>query len=271
MPYTQTGNVETYYEINGDHGPALVLIHGAGASRDVWKPQAEYFSSTYRVVTYDIRGHQRTAGTDDEYTCELFADDLNELLMHLEISEPVVCGLSLGGMIAQEYAIKYQENLHGLILCDTAVASALTISDKLLKAAYPKWMVRWTIGRMSDEKYAEWSFKYFDIVDDIREYLIKEQLKMSKDELLKVTDAIYSFKLLQLDTIRVPTLVILGENERKAVFLHADKMIELIPNSRKVVVPNAGHVSNLENPEFFNNVVDDFLRGLVTSSIDDTF
>jgi non-heme chloroperoxidase len=162
--------------------------------------------------------------------------------------------------------VKYHSNLKGLVLADTAVASALTFSDKLLKAVYPKWMVKWTIRRMSDERYADWSFKYFEIDDEIREYLKQEQLKLGKEELLKITDAIYSFKLLPLEMIEVPTLIIIGENERKAVFPHADKMLELIKSSRKVIIPGAGHVSNLENPEVFNRELEDFLRGLVVST-----
>ena len=119
---------------------------------------------------------------------------------------------------------------------------------------------------MSDERYADWSFKFFDMDDEIKEYLKQEQLKLSKKELLKIIDATYSFKLLPLETIAVPTLVVLGENERKAVFPHADKMVELIKNSRKVIIPGAGHASNLENPEVFNRELDDFLRGLVVST-----
>lgn len=267
MPHIQTGNIQTYYEINGESGPPLVFIHGAGASHDMWKPQVEYFSKIFTTITYDIRGHQQSEESDDKYTCELFADDLHLLLQQLDISEPVLCGLSLGGMIAQEYAVKYQSNLRGLILADTAVASALTVSDKLLKAMYPKSMVKWTIKRMSDEKYADWSFKYFDMDDKVREYLKQEQLKLKKEELLKITDAIYSFKLLPLETIEVPTLVIIGENERKAVFPHVEKIIELIKDSKRVVIHGAGHASNLENPEEFNREVEDFLRGLVVSTV----
>ena len=265
MPFVQTGNIQTYYEQHGESGPSLVFIHGAGASHDMWKPQVEYFSKTFNVLIYDLRGHQQSEGSEDTYTCELFANDLHQLIDRLGLQEPVIIGLSLGGMVAQEYAVKYHSNLKGLVLVDTAIAAALTFSDKLLKAVYPKWMVKWTIGRMSDEKYADWSFKYFDMDDEIREYLKQEQLKLSKEELLKVTDAIYSFKLLQLETIKVPTLVVLGENERKAVFPHADKMVELIRNSRKVIIPGAGHASNLENPEVFNRELDDFLRGLVST------
>jgi len=266
MPFVQTGNIQTYYEQHGESGPPLVFIHGAGASHDMWKPQVEYFSKTFNVVTYDVRGHQKSEGSNDIYTCELLADDLHLLIDRLGIEEPVIIGLSLGGMIAQEYAVKYHSNIKGLVLADTAVTSALTMSDKLLKAVYPKWLVKWTIGRMSDERYADWSFRYFDMDESVREYLKKEQLKLSKEELLKITDAIYSFKLLPLEFIEVPTLVVIGENERKAVFPHADKMIELIKNSRKVVIPKAGHASNLENPEVFNRELDDFLRGLVIST-----
>ncbi|TFG30840.1 alpha/beta hydrolase [Candidatus Thorarchaeota archaeon] len=260
MPLAQTGSIQTYYELYGDSDDTIVFIHGAGASHDMWSPQVDYFTKTHRVLTYDLRGHQQSEGSDDIYTCQLFADDLHQLLEHLEIENPVIVGLSLGGMIAQEYAIKYHSNLSGLVLCDTAVASALTLSDKLTKAIYPKSLLKWTINRMSDERYAEWSFKYFEMDDEIRDYLIQEQLKMKKEELIKVMDAIYSFKLLPLKTIKVPTLVVLGENERKAVFPHADKMIELIENSRKVIVPKAGHVSNLENPEFFNRELEKLLQ-----------
>ena len=83
---------------------------------------------------------------------------------------------------------------------------------------------------------------------------------MDQAEFLKLMDAVYGFKLLDLASIKVPTLVMLGENERKAVFPHADKMIELIDDSRKVIIPDAGHASNLENPAEFNRVLDEFLE-----------
>ncbi|MHA2424476.1 MAG: alpha/beta fold hydrolase [Candidatus Thorarchaeota archaeon] len=267
MPFAQTGNIKTYYETHGQ-GPPLVFIHGAGGSHDNWKPQVEYFSNTYLVVTYDVRGHQQSEGSDDEYRCSLFANDLHLLIEHLEIREPVVCGLSLGGMIAQEYAIKHPDNLRGLVLCDTAISSAMTLSDKITKAMYPERLVKWTLRRMSPESYAEWSFKFFDMKDEVKEYLIGEQLKIPQEEMLKIIGTAYNFKQLPLETVKVPTLVMLGENERKAVFPHADKMVELIPNSRKIIVPDAGHVSNLENPDFFNQELDDFLRSLVKSTID---
>lgn len=259
MPLIQTGDIETYYEITED-GEPMVLIHGAGGSHDNWHPQVKYFSERFKVLTYDVRGHGKTGGSDRKYSCALFADDLYELLNTLQIENPAVCGLSLGGMIAQEYAVKYQSNLAGLVLADTAVATALTLSDKLQKWMFPASLVKWYIRRKTPEDYARWSFGYFDMKEDVREYLIQEQLRMDQTEFLKLMDAVYGFKLLDLASIKVPTLVVLGENERKAVFPHADKMIELIEDSKKVIIPEAGHASNLENPEEFNRILDEFLE-----------
>jgi pimeloyl-ACP methyl ester carboxylesterase len=259
MPTVPTYDIETYYEIAGK-GEPIVFIHGAAGSHDNWHPQVKHLSNRFKVVTYDIRGHGKSGGSDRKYSCELLADDLNDLITALELERLVVCGLSLGGMIAQQYAVKYHSNLAGLVLADTAVASALTLSDKLQKWMFPVSLVKWYIRRKTPEDYARWSFKYFDMKDDVREYLIQEQLRMDQTEFLKLMDAIYGFKLLDLASIKVPTLVVLGENERKAVFPHADKMIELIENSKKVIVPDAGHASNLENPAEFNRVLDEFLE-----------
>ena len=259
MPSVLTDDIETYYEISGEGHP-IIFVHGAGGSHDNWHPQVKHFSGRFRVVTYDVRGHGKSGGSDRKYSCALFADDLHELLSALEIERPIVCGLSLGGMIAQQYAVKYQSNLAGLVLADTAVAIALTLSDKLQKWMFPASLVKWYIRRKTPEDYARWSFKYFDMKDDVREYLIQEQLRMDQTEFLKLMDAIYGFKLLDLASIKVPTLVVLGENERKAVFPHADKMIELIEDSKKVIIPDAGHAPNLENPDEFNRVFDEFLE-----------
>ena len=259
MPFLETNNIRTFYEMVGTGSP-LVLIHGASARHEMWNPQINYFSKSYTVIAHDIRGHGESEGSEDKYSCELFADDLHRLLEKLNVKMPVVCGLSLGGMIAQEYAIKYPDNLRGLVLADTAASSALSISDRITKMLYPKWLIKWTIRRLGPEKYAKWAFKFFDMDEKVRDYLISEQLKMKQEYFLRVIDAIYDFKLLDLSSIKVPTIVVLGENERKAVFTHADKMVELISGSKKIIIPSAGHASNLENPDEFNRILENFLE-----------
>ncbi len=86
--------------------------------------------------------------------------------------------------------------------------------------------------------------------------------KFSVEEFNKIFGAIYDFTLLDLSKIKIPTLIINGEFESKAVFKHTEKMKELIKNSSAVVIPKAGHVSNLENPGEFNKALEKFLKGV---------
>lgn len=258
MPKIRTNDITTYYEIHG-RGKPVVLIHRASANHEMWQPQVEYFSKKYKVLTYDVRGHGQSEGSD-KYSCELFADDLKALLDNLNIKKPYVCGLSLGGMIAQAYAVKYSDALSALVLADTAASSALTLKDKLQKLLFPKFIVKFLIRILSMERYADFAFLFFKkMKPDVKEYLKKQLIDFKKQELLKLTDAIYDFNLLELSKINVPTLIVLGELERKAVFIHVEKMKELIKDSLIVVIPDAMHTSNLENPKKFNEALEEFL------------
>lgn len=115
VPEVRTNDILTCHEVNGEGRP-LVFIHGAGASHDMGRPQVEHFSREYKVVTYDVRGHGQSQGADTKYSCGLFPDDLRTLLKGFDIEKPVIFGLSLGGMIAQAYAVKHPDDLSGLVL-----------------------------------------------------------------------------------------------------------------------------------------------------------
>jgi non-heme chloroperoxidase len=272
MSTTRTNDIMAYCEMHGEGRP-LVFIHGAGASHDMWRPQVEHFSGKYKVITYDVRGHGQSEAVDSigfatrRYSCELFADDLHALLDGLDTAcpersrrdKPVICGLSLGGMIAQAYAVRYPDDLRALVLADTAASSALGWGNKLQKALFPKWAVKPLIRCLSRERYAQFACSFFkDIEPEVKEYLIREHLKFKKEELLKLTDAIYDFQLLELSRIKVPTLIVVGERERKAVLAHAEKIHQLIEDSSIVIVRDAMHASNLENPEQSNKELEEF-------------
>jgi pimeloyl-ACP methyl ester carboxylesterase len=132
MPTVRTNDVETYYERHGS-GRALVFVHGAWLNHHQWTPQVDGFAAEYEVVTYDLRGHGRSGGsTDGAYSVELYAADLRTLVEALGLEAPVVCGLSLGGMVAQTYAARYG-NCAALVLADTA-AARLTWQDRARRA-----------------------------------------------------------------------------------------------------------------------------------------
>jgi pimeloyl-ACP methyl ester carboxylesterase len=271
MPKITTNDIITYYEIHGQ-GIPFIFIHGGLVTSTMWQSQVDYFSEFYEVITYDIRGHGITGISPlRKYSIELFADDLKKLLDKLNIVKPIICGLSLGGMIAQAFATKYPQNLRALILSDTAISTSLTCWDKLMVyILFPKWMMIPTLKLMGVRNFIKFSFWIAKLTrgkewignNEIEDYEKNEMLKMDKKEYLKVFGAIYDFKLLDLSKINVPTFVLNGENESKSVHYHAEVMKDLIRNCESDIISNAGHTSNLENPEEFNKTLEKFLKGI---------
>ncbi len=273
MPTISANGIETYYEVHGDGFP-LVLVHGGFVDSRMWQPQVEHFSDRYQVIHYDLRGHGQTGGTvESKYSIALFADDLKALLDALGLERVILCGLSLGGMIAQSFAVQFTERLSALILADTAVSVSLTWSDKFTRYVLaPKWLMLATIRWMSAPRFVDFSFKlaqrtrssdWFGKDPETAEYVRQAMLNTSTEEYLKIYDAIYDFDLLNLAAISVPTLVLNGEYESKTVFRHTQEMLRLIPNSEAQVIPGAGHTSNMENPAAFNEIIDAFLSNIL--------
>jgi len=270
MPSIQTADIQTYYEIHG-RGAPLVFIHGGWVSRRMWQPQVEHFCHNYQVITYDIRGHGQTGGSPRRrYSVELFADDLSLLLKALGVEKPAVCGLSLGGMVAQAYANRHPDNLSALVLADTAVSSALTLSDKL--TAYvlaPKWLFMGLVRLLGIERYTRFAFWYaarsrskewVGLDASVIQYEKEEMLRFDTDEFNKIFAAMYDFRLQPLADIEAKTLVINGQYESRAVLRHTEKILELVPDAAAVTIPDAGHTSSLENPAAFNGVLEAFLH-----------
>jgi len=119
MGTVQTGDIETYYVREGEGRP-VVFVHGAIVDHTQWQPQVAALSDEFATVSYDVRGHGRTGGSDwSRYDIGLFVADLDALLTTLEIENPVLCGLSMGGCIVQAYAATYPEKVAGIVLADT--------------------------------------------------------------------------------------------------------------------------------------------------------
>lgn len=269
MAMIHANGIDHYVEQAGS-GPPLVLVHGAFVDLHMWDAQVGTFGHDYRVIRYDLRGHGRTGPSDEEkYSIALMADDLAALLDVLEAEQTVLCGLSLGGMIAQSFAVKHQDRLRALILADTAVSVRLTWMDKLQRyVLFPKWAMLLTLRLMSVEQFTRFSFWLAQATRSeawlgrdkaTREYIRACMLGMDHQEYVKVYDAIYDFDLLHLELIQVSTLILNGEHESGSVMRHTQEILKRVKPARAVTVPHAGHASNMENPEFFNRVVLEFL------------
>jgi pimeloyl-ACP methyl ester carboxylesterase len=258
MPETKFNNIETYYEIHGE-GTPLILIHGIGASHKLWQPQIEPFSKYLKVITYDVRGHGESSGSNGKYSIKLFASDLKALLDTLNISRAHLCGLSMGGLIAQQFVLDYPAMVDRLILAGTFCH--LDFQGKML-ITLARALNRVVLTFISMETNATIGAKAAfrkDEQQELREFFVKEVCKITKKEYFKAVNATYAFdSLKRLQEITSPTLILNAEGE-KYERRQADIMHREIKNSKKALILDTFHASNLEKPEEFNKLVLDFL------------
>ena len=109
----------SYFEYGSIQGLPVVFIHGFPFNHNMWKPQLLELPKGIHAIAYDVRGHGSSSVGDGQYTLELFVDDLIALLDHLGIEKAILCGLSMGGYIAQRTAERHPNRIEGLVLCDT--------------------------------------------------------------------------------------------------------------------------------------------------------
>ncbi|RDI70823.1 alpha/beta fold hydrolase [Halopelagius longus] len=267
MPTVRTNDVETYYERRGD-GPPVVFVHGAILDAAQWTPQMNALEGEYTVVAYDVRGHGRTGGSAREsYSVELLAADLRALVAALDLDRPVVCGLSMGGCIAQVYAAAHPDEVAGLVLADTFTPELFDRREWLQRSAMLRATVPFVrlVGYERVERAMVWLHERFSkgVSGDYGriESLRAEGPKMETAEFAKVVRAVAAFHETTVDysAVAAPTLVLYGEFEPSFVRRHAAKMAAEIPRVTVREVPGAGHASNLDDPDFFTDAVRAFL------------
>jgi 3-oxoadipate enol-lactonase len=253
-----------YTDIGEKSATPVVLIHGFPFNSDMWKPQIDPLKTTFRVITYDVRGHGRSEVGDGQYTLEMFVDDLIALLDYLQLEKVVLCGLSMGGYIALRAVERNPERCRALILCDTT-CNADSNEAKLRRAASIK-----TIKSTGVKPYAEefpkaalssqTFLKRRDVVEAVRSMIQSNSPIGICGALLALAARTETIPC--LPKISVPTLILVGEEDKTTPPELSEKMHQLIPNSELQIVSNAAHLSNLENPEEFNNHLLNFLTRL---------
>jgi pimeloyl-ACP methyl ester carboxylesterase len=274
MPTIQTNGVKTYYEREGD-GPPVVFIHGAIMDHRMWATQIDTFVDEFTTVAYDVRGHGRTGGSDvPTYTVDLYVEDLNALLTALELEQPVLCGLSLGGCIAQAYAAKYPKNVAGLVLADTFTQAPLGLTGWLL---FTNLRIFAALDRIIRYKSLNrFQMRVGNLIkpgvagqEGTIQELIDTGSTITHAEFVKIVGSLVAFPRasnVALSEIDVPTLILYGENEPSLMRDHAVLMSKLIPNTTAVTeIPDAGHASNIDNPVIFTETIREFLGGRVYS------
>jgi 3-oxoadipate enol-lactonase len=255
--------IQMNYELSGrKDAPVVVLSHSLGSSLVMWDPQMEALEPHFRVLRYDTRGHGGSEASVGPYTLELLGDDAVGLLDALGIDKVHWVGLSMGGMIGQCLALNHSDRLESLALCDTSAV----ISEE----AQPVWQERINTLRnkglqaLIEPTLERWFTPSFLGLNSPRVAVLRKQfLATSVDGYIGCIEAIRKLNYLdRLSEIKMPTLIIVGEDDPGTPVAASEVMHKRIPNSRLVILPSARHLSNVEQPEAFNSALVSFLKDL---------
>lgn len=243
--------VSIYYESHGS-GPPVLLSHGYSATSQMWAGQVEPLGAHYRLVTWDMRGHGQTDSPADQsaYSEAHTVDDMAAILDANGIDRAVIGGLSLGGYMSLAFYLKYPERTRALMLFDTGPGYR-----------NPKAREGWNdTAYERARRLEEQGLAALGGSAEVRvsQHRSAEGLAKAARGMLAQFD---SRVIESLERITVPTLVLVGANDTP--FLAAtDYMANKIPGARRVVIADAGHASNIDQPGAFNAAVLDFLGSL---------
>lgn len=258
-----------WYDETGS-GRTLVFVHGGWLNGDAWRAQRARFADDYHVVTLDLRGHGRTGATDARrYSVGLFADDLERLLAHLDVDEPILCGLSLGNMVTQEYLSRYPDRAAGAILGGPvrsmptvellpglgSVASPVAGIRTSLCLAGSKATFRSMLGSIRAATGGPW----LSVDRETRSAAVDTAGGVSRTEFRKIFEALYRYEPPDLSHVGTPTLAIYGEQEAPLVKHQGRRLAASMDDATVAAVPDAAHLVNQDNPEAFNRRVAAFL------------
>lgn len=254
MSYTDAGQ-----------GTPLVFVHGYPLNRQMWQPQIEGLSGHARILAPDLRGHGDSQIVPGGYSMDLFAADLDSFLEALNIQEKIVlCGLSMGGYVAFAFFRKHAHRLRGLVLTATRAApdspQARLGRDQSIRTAVEQGVepiFESMAPKMLSEKTVSGQPLMLETAKSIMRRTPLETVINDLEALKARPDSIPT-----LAQINIPTLIVHGADDQIVPLQEAKEMNDRIAHSRLIVVPAAGHLLNLEQPEIFNRSVQEFLAEL---------
>ncbi len=250
------------YTEYGDGSP-LVLLHAFPLSGKMWEENALFLANQgFRVILPDLPGFGKTPAASNSFSLEETAKDVDALLEDLGIDEAVIGGLSMGGYVTFNLLRLFPKRFVGAVFCDTTSASEPpeNIPNRnnlidLLKAKGSQALVDVMLPNLISEHTKQTD-------PDLVSRLTEDFLKCDPASAIATLKGFVERKdhNYLLSEIKIPTLLIFGEFDKLTTVENAKKISEKIPDATLAVIPDAGHYSNLENPEAFNAALLDFLN-----------
>lgn len=251
--------VELFYRDRGT-GLPLLFVHGFPLDGTLWQPQLDALSDSYRVIVPDLRGFGESPPSPS-MTMEQYAGDLEKLLDRLKVDYVVLAGLSMGGYIAFAFYREYPDRVQGLVLVDTR-AQADTDEIRANRAATVARVQEQGVAVLADEMVGKLlspaTLKHQpELVERVREMMARQSVEGVVAALRGMAERPDSRPM--LGNISVPTLVVVGADDTVTPIADAEAMVNAIPGAELAVIPEAGHLSNLEQPEAFNQALREFI------------
>jgi 3-oxoadipate enol-lactonase len=255
----QTNGIAINYDVQGGSGPWVVMSHSLACALGMWAPQVEALKANYRVLCFDTRGHGASDAPAGAYTLQQMADDLHGLLAALQVERPHFVGLSMGGMIGMTFALQHPGVFRSLVLCDTTSRyppELRGVWEERIKTATTKGM-----EPLVEPTLQRWFTAQFLAQRPPAVERVAHMIRNTPPQgYVGCCHAIPKIDLTgRLWSLDCPVQVIVGEQDAGTPVAMAREIHEATPGSELVIIPNASHLSNLEQPEAFNRALLDFL------------
>jgi len=255
----KTNGIALNYEIHGNNGPWVVLSHSLACDLHMWDAQIDLLKDRFRVLAYDTRGHGQSDSPSGAYSMDQLVEDARGLLSGVGADRPHWVGLSMGGMIGMKYALKYSGEFQSLVLCDTSsrippeMAPVWAERIKVATSQGMSTLVSPTLERWFTEPFRK---SRRDVIDPVADMIANTPAVgyagcCHAIPTMNCTD--------QLHAIKCPVQIIVGEQDAGTPVAMSEAIHSAIPGSELVIIPQASHLSNLEQPEKFNDALIRFL------------
>lgn len=262
--FVRIDDVKLCYDDLGSGTTPIIFIHGFPFNKSTWDSQMKELSKNDRTISYDIRGYGKSGDGSSAPSMDLFASDLIRFMDALEIDKAIVCGLSMGGYILLNAVQKNPERFKGIILSDTqCIADSPEAKEGRGK----------TIATIREGKKKEFAEGF------IKKVFVAESLESKKDIVNKIKDIVIATSdatiiagltalaergetCSNLNRVQVPALIICGEGDVVTPLEQSKVLNNGLAKSTLHVIDNAGHLSNIEQPEDFNRAISEFITTL---------
>lgn len=250
MPFITVKGINIYYESTTGNSMPIVFVHGAGGSSQRWSEQRSIFANQYNSWAMDLAGHGKSEGSLLSSIKDM-ADFIDDFIGALCLEKFVMVGHSMGGAIAQEYALQYPEKIQGLILIGTG--ARLKVSQEILDT--------FAAGRMP---FKDVNHLYGSSTPDIKkEEALREMYEIPTVVYWADFGACNTFDRIQsVEKIQVPSLIIVGDEDRMTPVNYSQFLRSKLINSQLRIIKGAGHMCMLEKPTEITEEIEKFIGEL---------